>query len=271
MPHDIQDVPLSEIVCRKQVRQEFDEDSLKELAQSISVNGVLVPVILQRLAPREHLMIDGERRFRASGLAGKSHLPAIVRDGAIPPAELLVLQTTANLHRADLRPMEKARAIAQLMESGKMTAVEVATRLALSGPTVSRLLKLLTLPEEMQKEVDTGRIPMSAACELAQIADPVAQAAAADRVIRGDATRDVLVGARRAAKRSADEPGVASKRVTAVLENGRSVTVAGDDLNLETFILTLEECLAQARKHRPSGIALPTFVRMLRDKACAST
>jgi hypothetical protein len=128
-------------------------------------------------------------------------------------------------------------------------------------------LALLELPAEIIKQVEAGKIPPSGAYELARVTDAKQQAVMAAQMAAGQLTRDGAAGARKAAKRS-DKPGESQpSRVTAILGESRSITVACAGLTLERFISLVEELLAKARRERSRGTELGTFISLLRDQA----
>jgi ParB family chromosome partitioning protein len=263
----VQLVPVDSIICRKQVRESFDEESLAGLAQSIAESGVLQPL----LAHREGTMFildDGERRLRAAKRAGLDVVPAIVDGRELGEAEVVHRQLVSNCQREALTPMERAKAIDRLMKATGWTAGQAAAKLGLSPASVSKLLALLTLPEGVQAEVSAGTIAASAAYELAKVPDPSERDRLASSVVQNGLSRDALAAKVRTAKRSASSPAPgAAKRFTAVMSGGRSVTVAGATATLDALVDLLEELLGKVRKARPKGVELDTFLRVLRDEA----
>ncbi|WP_306115064.1 MULTISPECIES: ParB/RepB/Spo0J family partition protein [unclassified Roseovarius] len=143
-----QQIDLSEIVPDPdQPRRVFDEDKLKSLSESIAVQGVLQPITVQpRNANGKHLIIMGERRWRAAQLAGLVHIPAIVREAT---AELRAIQLTENVQRADLTTWEIAQAVGQMREAGKKRP-EIAKALGWSESAVSRYAGIAKMPDELQ-------------------------------------------------------------------------------------------------------------------------
>ena len=150
-----------------QPRREFDESALSELAQSIREYGVLQPIVITRkeiIGPDaqsglavEYELLAGERRLRASKLAGLSQIPAIIKE-AQPDKVKLEIALIENLQRADLNPIEKARAFKKLIDEFGMLQREVALRVGKSREAVANTLRLLTLPEDMQQAVAAGKI-----------------------------------------------------------------------------------------------------------------
>jgi ParB family chromosome partitioning protein len=137
------------------------DPGLADLAESIKVHGVMQPVVvcpLKQPGPQGELyhLIAGERRWLASKMAGKTHIPAIVRD--LASHEILVLTIIENLHRQDLSPMQHARAFYRLMEEFRFTQEEVAQRTGMPRSVVANYLRLTRLPEVVQKAIEEGRL-----------------------------------------------------------------------------------------------------------------
>ena len=133
---------------RDQPRRSFDEEGLKELAASIEAVGVLQPIIVAPSGDR-FTILAGERRYRASRLAGLDEIPAIVRDW--DSQKRLEAALIENLQRDDLNPVEEAMGVRQLMDEAGLTQEKAAERLGKSRPAVANLLRLLTLPESVKQ------------------------------------------------------------------------------------------------------------------------
>lgn len=156
---------------RAQPRERFDEGALRELAESIKSVGVLQPILVRQTGERYEI-IAGERRYRASRLAGLSEIPAIVRDW--DDQRRLEAALVENLQRDDLNPVEEATGVRKLMEAAGLTQERVAERLGKSRPAVANLLRLLTLPEDVQKMLVDGRLSAGHARALVTV-DPSRQ------------------------------------------------------------------------------------------------
>lgn len=139
----------------EQPRKTFDEDALKELAESIKVHGVIQPIVLTPIGKR-YMIIAGERRFRASKLAGKTDIPAIIRN--YTPQQIKEISLIENLQREDLSPIETARAIKVLMSEFNMTQEVVADRIGKSRSAVANTLRLLTLSDDVIGLIEQGRL-----------------------------------------------------------------------------------------------------------------
>ncbi len=139
-----------------QPRARFDKDSLDELADSIAEVGILQPVVVTTDGKGNHILIAGERRWRASRQAGLSKIPAVVREGA--GESTLVEALVENVQRQDLTPLEEAHAYQQLLENTGMKQEDVAKRVGKSRSAVSNTLRLLQLPAAIQSLVDAQKL-----------------------------------------------------------------------------------------------------------------
>lgn len=140
-----------------QPRKTFDDESLKTMATSISMYGVLQPILLKSNPENgRYLIIAGERRYRASLLAGLKTVPAIVKD--LSAQEIQEISLIENLHRENLNAIEAAEGIRELMENYGLTQEEVAVRIGKSRPYVTNTLRLLQLPEEVMDMVKAGKL-----------------------------------------------------------------------------------------------------------------
>ncbi len=140
---------------RDQPRRSFDENALKELAASIEAVGVLQPIIVAPSGER-FTIIAGERRYRASRLAGLAAIPALVRDW--DSQKRLEAALVENLQRDDLNPVEEAMGVRQLMDEAGLTQEKAAERLGKSRPAVANLLRLLTLPDSVRQMLAEGKL-----------------------------------------------------------------------------------------------------------------
>ena len=176
------ELPLGQIVPNpQQPRTIFDEDDLDELASSIAEFGVLQPVVVRKAGRNKFELIMGERRLRASKIAGIETIPAIIR--GTDDTSLLRDALLENLHRANLNPMEEAQAYDQLLRDFECTKEELASRIHRSRPQVSNTLRLLNLPVSVQNKVAAGVISAGHARALLGLSDAEAQTRLADRII----------------------------------------------------------------------------------------
>ncbi|MDD3712309.1 MAG: ParB/RepB/Spo0J family partition protein [Candidatus Izemoplasmatales bacterium] len=151
-----------------QPRRHFDENSMQELADSIRSNGVLQPIIVKKIA-NGYLLVAGERRCRASKIAGFSTVPAIIRDyNNQYLAELALLE---NIQREDLTIVEEAEAYQNAIQSLNLTHLELAQKIGKSRSYVSNALGILTLPSEVLLEINQGNISMGHARSLSKLKD----------------------------------------------------------------------------------------------------
>ena len=157
-----------------QPRKHFDEDSLNELAVSIKNYGVIQPILVCPKAGGRYELIAGERRLRASKMAGLSFIPAIVK--RFTESEMAEIALIENLQREDLNPIEEARAYRSLMEKYGFTQEELADKLGKSRPVIANSLRLLSLNPVVVEMVETGRLSAGHARCLASIKDMGVQA-----------------------------------------------------------------------------------------------
>ena len=165
----------------RQPRQVFDDETLTELAASIEAVGLLQPVVVRRAGPGRYELIMGERRWRASQVAGIETIPAIVRDTS--DDEMLRDALMENLHREQLNPLEEAAAYQQLLDDFSATHEDLARRVGRSRPHISNTIRLLNLPPAVQKRVAAGVLSAGHARALLAVEDPVAQDQLAHRIV----------------------------------------------------------------------------------------
>jgi ParB family chromosome partitioning protein len=166
-----------------QPRGVFDEAKLNELAQSITANGVVQPLIVRPKQDRFEL-IAGERRWRAAQLAGLTRVPAIVRQ--VSDDKVLELALIENIQREDLNPIEEARAYKNLIDTVGLTQEVVAERVGRDRSYVTNFLRLLRLPDDLQELVQRGRLSTGHARTLLGLPDVAAQRRLARKIIEGD-------------------------------------------------------------------------------------
>ena len=164
-----------------QTRTRFDEGQLEELAQSIAATGVVQPIVVRALGKGKFQLIMGERRWLASKKAGKTHIPAIVR--AVSDEQAMEMTIVENLQRADLNPMEQARAYRRLADEFKMTQEQMAVRTGMQRASVANFLRLLRLPEGIQGKVEAGELSFGHAKILLGLDSGEAMTAAAQKVM----------------------------------------------------------------------------------------
>ncbi len=192
------EIAIDQIVPNtKQPREVFDEDDLKELSASIKEVGVLQPVVVRSIPSKgrsekleefladkpeaRYELIMGERRLRASELAGETTIPAIIRE--TEDGDLLRDALLENLHRAQLNPLEEASAYQQLMADFGATQEELAKRIARSRPQIANTLRLLKLPPSVQKKVAAQVITAGHARALLSLSSPEEMERLAERIV----------------------------------------------------------------------------------------
>lgn len=165
----------------RQPRTTIDEEQLAELAESIKVHGLIQPLVVTETV-EGYVLIAGERRWRASRLAGLEQVPVIVKETT--PQHMLELALIENIQRADLNALEEAHAYRQLVDEFGLTQEAVADRVGKARTTVTNLLRLLTLPENIQAAVADGRISGAHARALLPLKSPEMQVAAMNQVMK---------------------------------------------------------------------------------------
>lgn len=161
-------IPVENIVTNpKQPRKDFDETTLQELAQSIKLHDIIQPITVSKLGPNKYQLISGERRWRASKLAGVKDIPAYVRQAN--DQQLLELALLENLQREDLNAMEVALSYKRMMEELSHTQEQVAERMGKDRSTVTNYIRLLKLPPDIQVAVRNGEISMGHARALINV------------------------------------------------------------------------------------------------------
>ena len=164
---------------KDQPRKKFDEESLNELASSIKLHGVLQPILVVEKNGR-YLIVAGERRFRASKIAGLKEMPCIVAN--FNDSEIKEISIIENLQRKDLTPIEEAKAIKQLIDEFGWTQDVVAERLGKSRPVITNTLRLLNLVPEVIQMIEDGKLSAGHAKSLVVISDHEAQIRLAKQV-----------------------------------------------------------------------------------------
>jgi ParB family transcriptional regulator, chromosome partitioning protein len=170
----IDEIELSMIEANPwQPRTTFDEESLHDLAQSIKEVGIIQPLTLRKLSDHKYQIIAGERRFRASKLAGLTKVPAFIRES--DDANMLELALIENIQREDLDAIEVAVSYQRLIDECKLTQEELSDRVGKKRSTVSNYLRLLKLPAVIQKAIREHEISMGHARAIININDPDTQ------------------------------------------------------------------------------------------------
>ena len=187
----IQMVPLTQILANQfQPRKIFVQEDLESLAESIKENGILQPILVRRKGDGVYELIAGERRLRAAKLANLSKVPVIIRNSKNHESTILAL--VENLQRKDLNPIEEAKAYSQLIEQFGLTQEQVAEKVGRERSSVANILRLVSLPSDIQRLIELEKITMGHAKVILGFGNSKMQIALANRIIRGQlSVRDV--------------------------------------------------------------------------------
>jgi ParB family transcriptional regulator, chromosome partitioning protein len=200
-----------------QPRTEFDSDALQELSESIKAQGVIQPVTVRKLGYDRYQLISGERRLKASKMAGLTHIPAYIR--VANDRSMLEMALVENIQREDLNALEVAMSYKRLIDECDLTQEELSGRVGKNRTTVTNFMRLLKLPPEIQAAVRDNRISMGHARAILGISDVVKQLYVFREIINNDlSVRDVETMAREGGNKS---------------PVNRKRTVAGGEMNLE--------------------------------------
>ena len=217
------EIPVSAIEADPhQPRRSFDEEKLQELAESIKLYGVLSPILVRAGAlPGRYTIISGERRYRASQLAGLAAIPAIVSQGEGEDSRTLAIQLVENLQRDDLSPLERAQAIGALRDAHNLSIREIGEKLSISKSAVQRSLEILSLPDDLLNALREGASE-SKVLLVAKIEDPS---------IRASYLKDIDVLTRAQIGR-----GVEAKRSSPSVESVESKAITAEDQRISEEI-----------------------------------
>ena len=221
-PGTVTEVAIGEIRPNPlQPRRQFAAASLEELAASIREHGLLQPVVVSRSPAGGYELIAGERRWRASRLAGLERIPVVLRD-AVPDADQLALALIENLQREDLTPIEEARAYHHLRAELGLAQEAIAARVGKDRSTVANALRLLQLPLSVQEMVDAGELSAGHARALAGVSGAERQEELGRRCAREgwsvrELERRLQPPPRRAARTADPETAAAAERLALAL------------------------------------------------------
>lgn len=189
---------------RSQPRKSFSDEALSELADSIAQHGVLQPLLVRPILSGGYQIVAGERRWRASRMAGLTAVPALIRE--LTDSEVMQLALIENLQREDLKPLEEAQGYQSLIDEHGFTQDEISKTVGKSRPAVTNALRLLNLPEEVRSMLERGELTAGHARTLLSFKDENALKAAAKRVAaEGISVRELEKMAKRA---NAEKPEV---------------------------------------------------------------
>ncbi|GAQ94477.1 chromosome partitioning protein, ParB family [Thermodesulfovibrio aggregans] len=165
-----------------QPRTDFNEESLKELAQSIKEKGIIQPIVVSRVGDGSFRIIAGERRWRAAKIAGLDKVPAVVKD--VSPAEAVEIALIENIQREDLDPVETALAFDRLLREFNITQEELSKRVGKDRATISNYLRILRLTDEVKQYLKDGTLTMGHAKAILSVEDPQIQIEIANMIIK---------------------------------------------------------------------------------------
>ena len=217
---NVQELPIDSIVANpRQPRKAFDDNTLRDLAQSLKRSGVLQPVVVRRHGQQFQIVV-GERRWRAAGMAGLSHIPAVVREAT--DAETLELALVENLLREDLNPMEEAEAYQRLLGEFDWTQEDLGERVGKDRSSVANCLRLLKLPELIQDDLRAGRLTMGHARALLSLDSPAEQLKLRSEILAHSwSVRTTEAGVQRKQRHVARRAGRRSAELTALEDSLR--------------------------------------------------
>lgn len=225
-------LPLDSILPnRLQPRTHFQHDRLEELAQSIRANGIIQPLIVRRSGAERFELVAGERRLRAARLAGLAEVPVVIQE--VAEDRLLELALIENIQREDLNPIEAAQAFDRLVREMGLTHEEIGRRTGKDRSSIANFIRLLKLPEDVQRLVAEGRLPMGQARALLTLPGEEQQRSVAEKAAaQGMSTRQVEALVRGMTDARSNRPGT----------SGRSGP-ANDDPNVRAAVDELERVL----------------------------
>ena len=183
-------LPVAQLQPGKyQPRKDMDPDKLEELSASIRAQGVIQPIVVRELAPGQYEIVAGERRWRASQLAGLSEVPVVLRE--LDDRTVIAMALIENIQREDLNPLEEAQALQRLIDEFSLTHAEAAAAVGRSRASVSNLLRLLDLPPAIRALVEARRLEMGHARALLTLSPELASKLAHEAAEHGWSVREV--------------------------------------------------------------------------------
>ena len=240
-----------------QPRTTFDPESIERLAASLKNAGQLAPIQVRWSEGHgKWLIIAGERRWRAAQLAGLAEVECCFREEPLDESEVLRLQLVENLLRENLRPIEEARGFQRLMQTHGYTGKQVAVELSVPESKISRSLALLRLPDDVQLQVEDGKIAPRVAYEIAKAPTPGAQRQLANEAAAGRLRLDEVQQSVRPKKRLRKQK-TTGVRLTFPTEVGWTVTVSRRNKgDYHEVAQALEEVLEDVRARIKAGIQI---------------
>jgi ParB family transcriptional regulator, chromosome partitioning protein len=264
-------LPLTALVPdESQPRRAASAIEFEALVASIRKRGLLLPLRV-RPADREgqHLIVSGHRRHAALLQLGVAEVLCVLVEGPLDEATILAEQLAENLHRENLNPLDEAEGYRRYLDARGIPAARAAEELQVPPARISRALALLDLPEELREGVRAGRIPKDAGYHLSRLPEGSERQRLFAQALAGSLSRDTAARAAQAARREAPES-IPVARVACKLPEGRSLTLVGAAITLESLIKTLEDFLKEARKAHQQGWDVTTLAKVCRDRAAAS-
>lgn len=197
---------------RSQPRKSFSDEAMSELADSIAQHGVLQPLLVRPLLSGGYQIVAGERRWRASRMAGLTTVPALIRE--LTDSEVMQLALIENLQREDLKPLEEAQGYQALIDEHGFTQDEISKTVGKSRPAVTNALRLLNLPEGIRSMLERGELTAGHARTLLSFKDETALTAAAKRVaVEGISVRELEKMAKKANEAKPEKTKPAQRRI----------------------------------------------------------
>lgn len=194
---------------RFQPRRHFDEDKLRELADSIAAQGVVQPVVVRVVGEDQYELIAGERRWRAAQLAGLGEIPAVIRD--VDDQAAMAMGLIENIQRDDLNPLEEAQALHRLLEEFSLTHQQIAQAVGKSRTTVTNLMRLLELNPDVKALIEQSLLEMGHARALLALQDELQSQAASQVAKKGLSVRETEALVRRL-KETGGKPAAKAKK-----------------------------------------------------------
>lgn len=240
-----------------QPRTTFSQEALERLADSIRDHGQLAPIRVRwSEAAGKWIIIAGERRWRATKLAGVPTIDCYFHTDELSRSETLEQQLIENLLRDDLKPVEEARAYASLMELNGWNGKETAEKLRVPASRVSRALALLRLPEDIRRCVDAGEISARAAYELSKLENVAQQRQLADRAARGHLTHEEAARLVRQRRRKHPKTRPHTRLCFPTEYGWRIIVSAPRKGSYEEIEQALDEVLAEVRHRIANGVQI---------------
>ena len=236
-------IPIKEIEANPgQPRKDFDQELLEELAASIKVHGLIQPITVRRFSDHEYQIISGERRYRASQIAGLEEIPAYIR--IANDQTILEMALIENIQRQDLNPFEVAVSYYRLKEECNLTDLELSKRVGKKRSTITNYLRLLDLHIEVIEALKEGSLSMGHARAIAGIQDKLLQKQLLDTILKNKlSVRD--------AEKEAKKYTTATKKKTKTKDAGQDYKAILDDF--KAFFGTIKVKIELADKEKGSG------------------